>query len=316
MFHNSQPNNDVHEWKREPETGWKITMSPYYCGGIVYKLNSQNSEFQKIVIIFSVGDDFEINFQIPKDPLLFEKCLEKFHYAYDSLQKEFKNYNILKIDFNQLTELLVHLHENKYISQQLLHDIKLAISPENSDLIKLKKAKEIHLQMPMMMFSSPEAHQDSLDKNLYDYVCNINMKLYSMKANDISDRLLTIENLLKINANPNRTTSYKTPLMGLIINQPCNNNTKQIAKLLVQYGAQLDATDIQGNTVLHHAALSQNKLWVAFLLEVGADATSTNECGNTPKQVYLNHCKSDNLIADAEIENMLAITEISIRSKL
>jgi hypothetical protein len=85
------------------------------------------------------------------------------------------------------------------------------------------------------------------------------------------------EKLLKEGANPNE------PYMGYdsndepIIHAVANNNIEMV-KLLLDYGADIEATNSSGNTPLIIAASnSDNTDMIEFLLENGADATAVNK---------------------------------------
>ncbi|CAM2904802.1 Uncharacterised protein [Legionella steigerwaltii] len=248
---------------REPESGWDLRLTSHYAQ-LNYYFNSSNLAFQKIIITTKGNNKFKIDFQKPKEPLGFEKCLEKFGFQYDEFDKKFMDYKILNIELQQLREALNLLHKQNYISEQILRDIELAISPDNPDLMKLKKAKEEDSTRPTMIFENERSRQNSLNENLYVFCANENMRLYTMK--DITSAgIFVIRNLLKNNANPNSYMNSQTPLMGLIINQPCNDDTKQIASLLLEYNAQLNAHDMNYRT----AIFLSPSLGVYFLLLTG-----------------------------------------------
>lgn len=56
----------------------------------------------------------------------------------------------------------------------------------------------------------------------------------------------------------------------------------EIAKLLIENGANLDATNNDGSTALHTAAFFCHPEIVKFLLERGAELSVTNSFGHTP----------------------------------
>ncbi|MBN9227356.1 ankyrin repeat domain-containing protein [Legionella steelei] len=299
-----QANIAQENYIREPESGWEL-YSFYFYAMLTYHFNAPNSNFQKIIISTKGNTQFRIIFQKPKNPLGFEKCLEKFDFQYDEIEKSIMNYEISVIDLDQLIEVLNLLHQQNYISEQLLQDITLAISPDNPDLLKLKQAREIDSSEPKMIFPS---QQQSLNEDLYASCANENMRLYDM-SNILDAGIPPIKSLLKKQATPDSFTNFKTPLMGLIINQPCNNSTKQIAALLLEYNADLNVPDINEQTALHHAASGRNRLWVEYLLAVGADATLTDAWGHTPKQMYLDSCKINQIPIDSKIVDMFEKAE-------
>ncbi len=57
------------------------------------------------------------------------------------------------------------------------------------------------------------------------------------------------------------------------------------AKFLLEHGAQVNAKDANGFTPLHDAAVSNNVEMVELLLEKGADANAKNKEGKTPLQL-------------------------------
>ena len=58
--------------------------------------------------------------------------------------------------------------------------------------------------------------------------------------------------------------------------------------LLIQYGAKIDAKDVEGQTPLHLAAHSRNSSKALILLEFGASLKIRNRDGFTPLEVALN----------------------------
>ncbi|RUR24895.1 ankyrin repeat domain-containing protein [Legionella qingyii] len=297
---------DLTNYKREPESGWRTDFVLFYAILIYHFYKVAN--FHKIIIINRGDNQFTVNFQKPKNPILFEKYLEEFGFSYDDLEKENMNYEISSIDLAKLRAILNILYKQKYISASLLQDINLAISSENPDLIKLNQAKEMDLNKSTIIYPSEAYRQFSFCKNLYHYCANKNMCLY--KYTDLSAIIPMIERMLKNNVNPNQGgKNTKSPLMGLILNQHCNAETKQIATLLLRYNAQIDAMDFYCKTALHHAAASRKDLWIEFLLENGANATLEDDLGYTPKQIYLDSCKSNNFPIDSKIEELFEKAE-------
>ena len=59
-------------------------------------------------------------------------------------------------------------------------------------------------------------------------------------------------------------------------------NYLELAKLLIQNGANIDAIDVEGDTALHHAVDSNQIVWIKFLLENGANLNIKNFNGDIP----------------------------------
>jgi ankyrin repeat protein len=71
---------------------------------------------------------------------------------------------------------------------------------------------------------------------------------------------------------------YKTPLMiGAIRRQPAS-----IARLLLEFQANVDALDNRHESALHISARDGNTDWVKVLLEFGASKNIRNVCTTTP----------------------------------
>jgi len=293
--------SDSLECKREPEHGWDLDITYHFYGQITYHLN-ENCFFKKIVIGTAKHESkFNILFQKPKKLVEFEGCLEIFNFEYDALQKELDNFEIKSVDFKQLIDVLDILLKQNYISQFIVTDIKLAISPTNLDLVRLKDAKERDEKKPSFIFENVQAKQLTFNINLHNFIINEDNHLYRRTLEDFTNYAIpTIEGLLKAKADPNSISYNKTPLMHLITSNDCHPQTKQIAHLLLQHGAKINATDWNLKTALHHAALNQNKLWIEYLLGKGADATLEDDLGRTAKQIYLVGFESDTQAVDAE----------------
>ena len=58
-----------------------------------------------------------------------------------------------------------------------------------------------------------------------------------------------------------------------------------VVKILLEYGADMDVKDEDGNTFLHRAAEKGHTKVVKVLLEYGADVNAENLFGETPKDV-------------------------------
>ena len=84
--------------------------------------------------------------------------------------------------------------------------------------------------------------------------------------------------LLEAGANPNATNS----LLDTPFHDAARYGDKKAIKLFLEAGADPFKTGRFGNTPLHYAAEYGNKDAVEVLLEVGEDPNKTNEIGSTP----------------------------------
>lgn len=97
--------------------------------------------------------------------------------------------------------------------------------------------------------------------------------------------------LLAINIDPNIKNKYQqTPLFQALYNPnaywcPCTQI--EIAENLLEYGADINAIDNKGNTVLHHIAPSDG-LWENYsdwLIDKGVDTKIKNKKGKTAEDI-------------------------------
>lgn len=63
------------------------------------------------------------------------------------------------------------------------------------------------------------------------------------------------------------------------------DNKDGIVALLIDFGANLTAVNIAGNTPLHTASSRNAKECVQWLLKRGSDRTKVNKTGQTPQQI-------------------------------
>jgi ankyrin repeat protein len=82
--------------------------------------------------------------------------------------------------------------------------------------------------------------------------------------------------LLERGANPNVTT-YLTKMTPLHL-----ASCAEAARLLIQYGANIEARDVDGRTPLHHAAMDCHSDVAQALIEAGADVNARSADGQTP----------------------------------
>jgi hypothetical protein len=84
--------------------------------------------------------------------------------------------------------------------------------------------------------------------------------------------------LLQHHADPNDTDGYTWPPLT----RAANDGYLEIAQLLLEAGAKIDAADRSGETALHRAAARGQGALVKLLLEKGADPALTDHRMNTP----------------------------------
>lgn len=89
-----------------------------------------------------------------------------------------------------------------------------------------------------------------------------------------------VQNLLKGGVPP--TVSDGSSKMDSALHWAASSGEKEIIKLLVSYGADLNYMNTLGQTPLHCACASTNSESVYFLLEAGADKNICDEEGRTP----------------------------------
>ena len=71
----------------------------------------------------------------------------------------------------------------------------------------------------------------------------------------------------------------------------CINNYTEVAKLLIEHGADIDIKDNRGNTPLYQACFKNNTEIAKLLIEYGADVNIKNKDGYTPLSMA---CSNDN----------------------
>ena len=67
--------------------------------------------------------------------------------------------------------------------------------------------------------------------------------------------------------------------------QCCIDNTLELAQILLEFGAELNARDIEGWTPLHAAAATGNLQMINLLLDEGASLTAINLDDKMPVDV-------------------------------
>jgi hypothetical protein len=86
-----------------------------------------------------------------------------------------------------------------------------------------------------------------------------------------------VSKLLRRGANPNAKEDGSTPLHLAVLKEHAD-----IAKLLLEHGADVNAKDKYGGTPLHRAVLTEDADVVTLLLEHGADVNAKDKYGGTP----------------------------------
>ncbi len=94
-----------------------------------------------------------------------------------------------------------------------------------------------------------------------------------------------IKSLLKLGANPNIQSNNQLKVTP--IHSACAISNFQIAELLINNGADVNAKQIQGVTALHSAAHNGQTLLAKLLIDNGADISARMENGVTPLRMAL-----------------------------
>jgi ankyrin repeat protein len=72
---------------------------------------------------------------------------------------------------------------------------------------------------------------------------------------------------------------------AVLTTKACMNNHDQVTWLLIDFGANMNAKNVSGNTPLHVAASRSSIGCVKYLLLRGADRNATNKAKQTPIQI-------------------------------
>ena len=149
---------------------------------------------------------------------------------------------------------------------------------------------------------------------------NINMKnslgmtpLYLAVILDVLD---AVKMLLKLDADIEEKRDNVTPLYRSVVKYVYEGDKKfsgispnylHILKELINYGAYLNATYTEGNTVLHLMVEAGNVELVQTLLENGADYTQINDYGELPSEMFCVSPKDcTDYLNDASVTEYLA----------
>ncbi|XP_047738721.1 ankyrin repeat domain-containing protein 27-like [Hyalella azteca] len=90
--------------------------------------------------------------------------------------------------------------------------------------------------------------------------------------------------LLCNNCNPNVLSGLQNG-SATALHMACETGNYAIAQMLLQYGADVDAIDINGNTPLHISAAGGNARLLHLLISSGASISSINYNGQSPEDV-------------------------------
>ena len=94
------------------------------------------------------------------------------------------------------------------------------------------------------------------------------------KSGNVSE----IEEAINNGANVNAKDHGTTPLMGVL---QCGVELTELAELLIKKGADVNAKDNFGNTVLMRPAIRNYTKTAELLIKYGADINAKNNCGFT-----------------------------------
>lgn len=106
--------------------------------------------------------------------------------------------------------------------------------------------------------------------------------------------LPVVKRLLELGANPNATERLiqMTSLMVAAGNRGNHSRALEIAQLLLEQGAEINAESSTGHTAVMFAARAKNQALVAWLLEHGADASRIAANGANPN-TSMNNATAD-----------------------
>ena len=76
---------------------------------------------------------------------------------------------------------------------------------------------------------------------------------------------------------------YSPPPSSLV--QCCIDNTVELAEVILEHGAELDARDVEGWTPLHAAAATGNLQMINMLIDQGASLVTINHDDKMPIDV-------------------------------
>lgn len=122
---------------RRPEIGWKQIHVRDNGGQILYlpaSPNSNNFAFSKVVLNARISaDEFQFNFQKPKDVTGFETLLTKIMCVPDPLERT-QDCFYIKIDRLRIPEILAEMKQAGFLSDLMVNDISASIKEIEQEL--------------------------------------------------------------------------------------------------------------------------------------------------------------------------------------
>ena len=106
---------------------------------------------------------------------------------------------------------------------------------------------------------------------------------------------IMVDYLLTAGANPNVENSYGQTALLFQFLFARNPEPKEIIRLLLNAGADINKANDSGDTLLHHAALQHRTERIKYLLSNGADINASKKHGRTPLNVAVSRCQPKGL---------------------
>jgi len=142
--------------KKWTTSGWKGLDIDFVYAQIIYQFTTQEECFERIIINAMVDGNFSIGFDQPKNPKSLEKLFNQHDCKIDEVHKLTSAFWVEDADSKLLVKILDELHDDGSISKLLLDDLKLAISPQNSGLVKLKQERDDWVRASDINYIDPD----------------------------------------------------------------------------------------------------------------------------------------------------------------